>query len=84
MIPIIAQATPIPAFAPVESPLWCEEDELVLPVESGGLPGARLVDVGSKAFVHVIDPPGDDGTVCLESTKPSFCIAGETKRTGRV
>lgn len=63
-IPAIAQATPIPALAPVDSALLCDEEgDVAASVGSGGVPGARLVDVGLNAFVHVIDPPAEDGTV---------------------
>lgn len=62
-IPTMAQATPIPAFAPGESPLCGVDVDDAVSVESGGLPGARLVDVGLKPLAHVIDPPTLDGTV---------------------
>lgn len=62
MIPTMAQATPIPALAPVESPLLLD-DVVPLLFGEGGVPGARLVDVGLKPFVHVIDSPAVDGTV---------------------
>lgn len=56
--PAIAAPTPIPAFAPV---LNVEFDSVDACVAVGsavpGVPGARLVDVGLKLLVQVIEPP---------------------------
>lgn len=53
-----ALPTPIPAFAPVLKPLLgscvaCVAVGVAVP----GVPGGRLVDVGLKSLIQVIDPP---------------------------
>lgn len=63
--PPTAHPTPIPAFAPVLRP---GVDSVVACVAVGvavpGVPGARLVDVGLKLLIQVMDPPLLVGNTC--------------------
>lgn len=56
--PATPQPAPIPAFAPVlKPPLGSDVACVAVCVAVPGVPGGRLVDVGSKLLIHVIYPP---------------------------
>lgn len=53
-----AHPTPIPAFAPVLKPrLGSDVACVAVGVAVPGVPGGRLVDVGLKSLIQVIEPP---------------------------
>lgn len=59
-----AEPMPIPTFAPVPSPVFCDWGLFVGVAEDVAIvPGGREVDVGSKPLVYLTEPPALVGTI---------------------